>query len=273
MVDPAPAVFVLVAGLESASSVLNPDLAGSHGVLYTDAARAWLAGADPWAVGDPGVVFAGPPTMLLLFVPFVALPDDLIRFLWIAVDLAICDRGAAHPPPAAVVAGLSATLLGDPAGAPGGPGVGTPAAGESPRRPCRPRQAVCGPSTRGRAQLARARPRGRAGSAHRPVPALAGVHPRVPQRSRRPLPARPWATACSASPGSMLVVLLAGFALGLRPFPVAGDAGDLAELAADLQGPSDPGDASGARSALGHPDPGDDRLWLLGRGRGDGGRP
>jgi hypothetical protein len=62
---------------------------GSHANNYTDAAAAWLAGADPWLVGPPSAVFAGPPPMLLPFVPFVPLPIDVTRILWFVVDLAL----------------------------------------------------------------------------------------------------------------------------------------------------------------------------------------
>jgi hypothetical protein len=61
--------------------LLEPEILGSHGVIYTAAARAWLTGGDPWSVGPPAVLFAGPPPMLLPFVPFVPLPDEATRWL------------------------------------------------------------------------------------------------------------------------------------------------------------------------------------------------
>ena len=64
--------------------ILEPWIAGSHAVVYTDAARAWLTGGDPWSVGPPAVVFAGPPTMLVPFIPFVVLPELVTRVAWIA---------------------------------------------------------------------------------------------------------------------------------------------------------------------------------------------
>ncbi len=65
-------------------AIVEPAILGSHAIVYTDAARAWLSGGDPWQVGPPAVVFAGPPPMLLLFLPFVALPDLAIRVIWVA---------------------------------------------------------------------------------------------------------------------------------------------------------------------------------------------
>jgi len=64
-------------------AVLVPAIIGSHAVIYTEAARAWIAGGDPWQVGPPAVVFAGPPPMLLPFLPFVALPGLAVRATWV----------------------------------------------------------------------------------------------------------------------------------------------------------------------------------------------
>jgi uncharacterized protein (TIGR03382 family) len=63
--------------------LLEPSVAGSHAVVYTEAARAWLQGGDPWSVGPPAIVFAGPPTMLLPFAPFIFLPELVTRLVWI----------------------------------------------------------------------------------------------------------------------------------------------------------------------------------------------
>jgi hypothetical protein len=63
--------------------LLAPAIAGSHALVYTAAARAAIAGADPWTVGPPDVIYGGPPTMLLLFLPFTSRPEIAIRVLWI----------------------------------------------------------------------------------------------------------------------------------------------------------------------------------------------
>jgi hypothetical protein len=62
---------------------------GSHANIYTDAAAAWLGGADPWSVGPPTAVFAGPPPMLLPFLPFISLPVDVTRIAWFLLDLGV----------------------------------------------------------------------------------------------------------------------------------------------------------------------------------------
>jgi hypothetical protein len=62
---------------------------GFHAVVYTDAARAWLAGGNPWTVGPPAVVFAGPPPMLVPYLPFVPFGIDVVRFSWIAIDVVL----------------------------------------------------------------------------------------------------------------------------------------------------------------------------------------
>ena len=78
-----------IGSARSLITIFVPGLAGSHARIYTEATRAWLDGADPWQVGPQDVVFAGPPPMLALFVPFAGLPDDLIRLIWVAGTAAI----------------------------------------------------------------------------------------------------------------------------------------------------------------------------------------
>jgi hypothetical protein len=60
---------------------------GAHASIYTDAARTWLSGGNPWLVGPDAAVFAGPPPMLLPFVPFIALPLDMTRLVWVVGGL------------------------------------------------------------------------------------------------------------------------------------------------------------------------------------------
>jgi hypothetical protein len=79
------AAFVIGSGPSLLYPIVEPWIAGSHGFVYTEAARAWLAGGNPWAVGPPFVIFSGPPTMLLPYVPFVLAPDWLIRVAWIGI--------------------------------------------------------------------------------------------------------------------------------------------------------------------------------------------
>ena len=77
------ATFFAVSGWWSVGSLLDPRSIGSHALIYTDAARAMVTGGDPWVVGPPSAVFAGPPLMLLPFVPFTVLPPDLTRAVWV----------------------------------------------------------------------------------------------------------------------------------------------------------------------------------------------
>ena len=83
------AAFVPGAAYWTFLVLIYPIGLGSHANIYTDAAAAWLRGADPWAVGPPTAIFAGPPTMLLPFVPFVSVPVDVTRLAWFALDLGI----------------------------------------------------------------------------------------------------------------------------------------------------------------------------------------
>ena len=69
--------------------LIMPSGMGVHANIYARAAGAWLAGGDPWLIGPELAVFAGPPTMLLPFVPFAALPDPVNTAIWVIADLAI----------------------------------------------------------------------------------------------------------------------------------------------------------------------------------------
>jgi hypothetical protein len=81
------ASFVVGSAWVILPSLVYPGLVGSHAVLYTHAAEAMVTGSDPWSVGPP--IFAGPPTMPLSFLPWVATPDLFIRASWIAIDVVV----------------------------------------------------------------------------------------------------------------------------------------------------------------------------------------
>jgi hypothetical protein len=68
--------------------IAHPEGLGSHASIYTGAAAAWLNGGDPWSFGPPAALFAGPPSMLMVYLPFLPLPVDLTRVAWFALDLA-----------------------------------------------------------------------------------------------------------------------------------------------------------------------------------------
>jgi hypothetical protein len=78
-----PVLFAIGSADFGIAVLVDSRSVGSHALIYTDAARAWLSGGNPWTVGPPSAVFAGPPTMLLPFVPFVPLPGDLTRLIWV----------------------------------------------------------------------------------------------------------------------------------------------------------------------------------------------
>ncbi len=80
---------MVISGWNSLGPLLDPRAIGSHALLYTDAARAMVTGGDPWAVGPPAAVFAGPPLMLIPFIPFTVLPPDLTRAIWVGGMAAI----------------------------------------------------------------------------------------------------------------------------------------------------------------------------------------
>ncbi|HJP89228.1 MAG TPA: hypothetical protein VJ850_09365 [Candidatus Limnocylindrales bacterium] len=78
-----PVAFALGAENSILHVILEPRLLGSHAWIYTDAARALFTGGDPWRAGPEAGVFAGPPPMLIPFIPFVGLSDDLIAAIWL----------------------------------------------------------------------------------------------------------------------------------------------------------------------------------------------
>ena len=58
---------------------------GWDAILYTHAARALLAGGDPWAPAGIAGQYAGPPPGLLPYLPFVGLPDSIVAVAWMAI--------------------------------------------------------------------------------------------------------------------------------------------------------------------------------------------
>jgi hypothetical protein len=60
---------------------------GSEAVLGTHAARALLAGGNPWTTEFLGTTFTAPPPSLLPYLPFVILPDEIVAAAWVAIGI------------------------------------------------------------------------------------------------------------------------------------------------------------------------------------------
>jgi len=58
---------------------------GSEAVLGAHAARALLAGGNPWTTGFLGAVFTAPPPSLLPYLPFAVLPDEVVAAAWVVI--------------------------------------------------------------------------------------------------------------------------------------------------------------------------------------------
>lgn len=72
------AIFATFAGLRIARDLVFPYHLGFDARLYTEAARVWLAGGDPWSQQyEYGLQYAPPPPSLLVSAPFTLLPTDL----------------------------------------------------------------------------------------------------------------------------------------------------------------------------------------------------
>lgn len=78
-----PIAFAIGCWSYAVAAIVDTRSLGSHAAIYTDAAATWLAGGNPWRVGPEWAIFAGPPPMLLPFVPFINLPLDLTRLVWV----------------------------------------------------------------------------------------------------------------------------------------------------------------------------------------------
>jgi hypothetical protein len=68
---------------------MDPTSMGWHATFYTDAASAWLQGGDPWITGPPGIIFGGPPTMLIAFAPWVWVIPPVTRAIWVVGSLVL----------------------------------------------------------------------------------------------------------------------------------------------------------------------------------------
>jgi hypothetical protein len=80
-------VFTALSTLDVIKSVVNWAL-GWDAIIYTYAARAVLAGQDAWGPAGGAALFAGPPTSLLPYFPFVWLPDPIVAVVWPVIALA-----------------------------------------------------------------------------------------------------------------------------------------------------------------------------------------
>jgi hypothetical protein len=66
-------------------AIFSPVDFGWDAVIYSRAARALLEGADPWAAGIPGTLYAGPPPSLIPFIPFAYLPQAVVQATWVGL--------------------------------------------------------------------------------------------------------------------------------------------------------------------------------------------
>ena len=85
-----PYVFAITTGYRILTYlVVSHAGIGFDARLYTAAARAWLQGQDPWSVTNLGIHFGAPPPTLLVFAPFVFLPDLVVSVAWIVGSFAL----------------------------------------------------------------------------------------------------------------------------------------------------------------------------------------
>jgi hypothetical protein len=72
----------------SAFSILSSILENAFGwdaLIYSHAARALLAGENPWGPAGATALYAGPPPGLLPYLPFAAVPDPIVAGAWVVI--------------------------------------------------------------------------------------------------------------------------------------------------------------------------------------------
>jgi hypothetical protein len=73
-----PAWFLVIDALW----IAKPDALGIDARHYQNAATAWLAGGDPWAVTESGIPYAASPHTLLFYAPTNVLPLTVATWIW-----------------------------------------------------------------------------------------------------------------------------------------------------------------------------------------------
>jgi hypothetical protein len=63
--------------------IAKPDTLGIDARHYQNAAAAWLAGGDPWAVTESGIPYASAPHTLLFYAPTNVLPLTVATWAWL----------------------------------------------------------------------------------------------------------------------------------------------------------------------------------------------
>lgn len=67
--------------------IAKPDALGIDARHYQNAASAWLAGGDPWAVTESGIPYAAGPHTLLFYAPTSVLPLTISTWAWLLAGL------------------------------------------------------------------------------------------------------------------------------------------------------------------------------------------
>ncbi len=67
--------------------IAKPEALGIDARHYQNAAAAWLAGRDPWAVTEQGIPYAAGPHTLLFYAPTSVLTLTLATWIWLVVGV------------------------------------------------------------------------------------------------------------------------------------------------------------------------------------------
>jgi hypothetical protein len=76
-------------GVIAALLLARGNAAGADALAYWAGVRAWLAGLDPYLIGDPYLPYVYPPWTLPLLVPWALLPWDIAWFVWRTLNVVL----------------------------------------------------------------------------------------------------------------------------------------------------------------------------------------
>jgi len=79
-----PALFALITGFSLTLYVVRPEYLGGDARIYAGAARIWLEGRNPWTEPVGGVLYGGPPTMLVPYLPLAYAPPQIVGAVGVA---------------------------------------------------------------------------------------------------------------------------------------------------------------------------------------------
>jgi hypothetical protein len=79
-----PALFAVITGFSITLFIVRPEYLGGDARIYAGAARIWLEGGNPWTERVGGMLYGGPPTMLVPYLPLAYAPPQVVGAVGVA---------------------------------------------------------------------------------------------------------------------------------------------------------------------------------------------